>query len=87
MEIGRCVLSNAKPPTHQRPTHCYKGRCRVCNAVLASVYDMVDDPRHTAAMVADMVRSGLIVDHDVFPGASMGECTCPKPERQESLFS
>lgn len=79
-------MSNAKPRPEQRPTHCYKGRCRGCDAVLASVYDMVDDPRHTAAMVADMVRSGLIVDHDVFPGATLSACTCEKPERQESLF-
>lgn len=72
-------------PKPHRPTHCYKGRCRVCNAVLASVYDMPDDPRFTSKMVGDMVLSGLIITHEAFPGASMGECTCPKPEQQETL--
>ena len=86
MGTGRCALSNAKPKQYQRPTHCYKGRCRGCNAVLASAYDMIEAPKETGEMVADMVRSGLIVAHEPFPGASMGECTCEKPEQQEHLL-
>ncbi len=86
MASGRCALSSAKPTKHQRPTHCYKGRCRGCNAVLASCYDMAEAPKETGKMVAEMIQGGLIVSHEVFPGASMGECTCPKPEQQESLF-
>lgn len=86
MARGRCVLSNAKQAQHQRPTHVYKGRCKGCHAVLASSYDLANEPKLTAEMVAEMIRDGLAVTHEVFPGASMGECTCPKPERQESLF-
>jgi hypothetical protein len=47
---------------------------------------MIDDPKHTAAMVADMIACGLIVAHEPFPGAAMSECSCPKPERQETLL-
>lgn len=83
--MGGAAMST-KPTPHQRPTHCYKGRCRGCNAVLASAYDMIEAPKDTAAMVAEMIQCGLIVAHEVFPGASMSECSCPKPEQQEQLL-
>lgn len=45
-----------------KPTYHYIGRCPVCNIVLSSVYDMVDDRPFTSAMVFEMVRAGNHVE-------------------------
>lgn len=73
-----------------RPTHHYIGQCKGCGAILASVYDMADDPKLTGQAVGNMIARSLEVTKVPLGSVSFDhfECTCErKPTDGLPLFA
>jgi len=69
-------------------THVYIGR-KSCGCCVAAVTD--DGDKHTAAAVADFIKSGCTIErlsmeeYRTKPDAMPHGCKCPKPQ-QSTLF-
>lgn len=67
---------------------CYMARCPGCNNVIGLTTDEPERRDRTAAVVAEWIVDGLIVEHSTAAiGRKLfGLCACPKPPETLPLF-